>query len=69
MVVRPRVMPHAAVDGLIGVPSSFGAEFPDGPFFAVFRVEELDELVEGIAVSELGVCLRGAGSAWKSEIS
>lgn len=50
-------MPHATVDGVIGVPASFGAELPDGPFFIMFRVEELDELIEGVAVSELGVCL------------
>jgi hypothetical protein len=57
MVVRPRVVPHATVDGLVGISCAFCAEFPDCPFFAVFRVEELDELVEGVAVGELGVCL------------
>lgn len=57
MVVRPGIVSHSAVDSFVGIPRSFGAEFPYCPIVAVFGVEKGDELVERIAVCELGVCL------------
>lgn len=57
MVVWPGVVPHSAVDSFVGIPCSFGAEFPYCPVVAVFGVEKGNELVERIAVCELGVCL------------
>lgn len=60
MVVGPGVVADAAVDGVVRVAGSLGAEFPDGPAVAVLGVEEGDEPVERVAVRALRVGLRGA---------
>jgi hypothetical protein len=44
-MVGPRIVPDAAIDSLVRVPRALGAELPDGPAIAVFRVEEGDEAV------------------------
>lgn len=54
-MVGPGVMPDSVVDSFIGVSSALGAKLPDGPFFIVFGVEELDKLVERIPVCALRV--------------
>jgi hypothetical protein len=45
MVIWERVMADLPPDLLIRVPRALGAELPDGPAIAVFRVEEGDEAV------------------------
>lgn len=62
MMVGPGVMADAIVDGIVGVAGALGAEFPDGPVFSMFLVEEGDEAVERVAVRALRVCLRRAGA-------
>lgn len=59
-MVGPRVVPDPAVDLLVRVAGALGAELPDGPFVAVVLVEELDELVERVAVGALRVSAAGA---------
>lgn len=56
-MIRPRVMPDTIIDGIIRIPGAFSAKLPYRPVFAVFRVEEGDELVKGISIGELGVGL------------
>jgi len=60
MMVRPRVVPDAVVDGLIRVSGALGAKLPYGPIVAVLVVEEADEPVERIPIRALGVRLRWA---------
>ena len=57
MVIRPWVMPHATVYGLVGITSSFGTKLPYRPFFVMFGIEELDKLIERITICQLGICL------------
>jgi hypothetical protein len=56
-VIRPRVMSDAIIHGIIRIPGTFSAKLPYRPVLAVFRVEEGDELVEGVSIGELGVGL------------
>ena len=60
-MIWPRIMPHPSINLRIRVPCPFGPELPYRPFLAVFVVEELDEVVERIAVCALGVGAAGAG--------
>lgn len=55
-------MVDSVVDFAIWIASAFGAKLPDGPFLAVFGVEEFDELREWIAVGELWICCAWSGS-------
>lgn len=53
-------MPDPAIHLAVWIPRPLSAELPYLPFFAVFVVEEFDELVEGVAVGALGVGAAGA---------
>lgn len=55
MVIRPREMVNPAIYLLIRVPGAFGAELPNTPILAMFRVEEGDERVEWVAVCTLRI--------------
>jgi hypothetical protein len=63
-VIRPRVVPYPAVDGLVGIACAFGAKLPDGPAIAVFRVEECDELIERVPIRALREGLRRTGTVY-----
>lgn len=65
-MVWPRIVPHSAVDSLIGVAGTLGAEFPNGPVLAVLQVQEADELVQRIPICQLGIRLRRTRSARQS---
>lgn len=56
-MIRPWVVPYAAVDGLIRVSRPFGAELPYRPVVRVLGIKEGDEAVERVAVGSLRVCL------------
>lgn len=60
MVVWPRVVTYPPVDRLIRIAGAFCAELPYPPVFAMFGVEEFDNLIERVAVCALGIRLRGS---------
>lgn len=55
MVVRKRIVIHAVVNLAIRVAGAFSTKLPYSPVFAMLRVEELYEGVEGVSVCALGV--------------
>lgn len=61
MVVRPWIMSYSAIDFFIRIARPLCTELPDGPVVSVFGVEEFDEVFEGVAIGELGICARGTG--------
>ena len=65
-MIRPGVVPYAAIDGLVGISRPFGAELPYRPVIWVFSVKEGDEAVERVTIGSLGVCLARsrAGRRW-----
>ena len=56
-MVWPRIVPDTVVYSLVWVACTLCSKLPDRPAIAVFRVEEGDELVEGVAVGSLRVGL------------
>lgn len=65
-MVGPRVVSYPAVDSLVGVACSLGAEFPNGPVVAMFGIEKGDEAVERVPVGSFGVCLAGTRAGGKT---
>ena len=61
MVVWPRKMSDASIDGVIWVTCAFCTELPNRPIIAMLVVEKLDQGIEWITVSEGRVCRAGAG--------
>lgn len=55
MVVGERIVVDAVVYLRVGITSSFGAELPNSPVFAMFFVEELNKRVERITVGALRI--------------
>jgi len=53
------VMSNPPVNFLVGISSSLCSKLPNCPVLSMFMIEELDQLVERIAVCSLGV-----GTAW-----
>jgi hypothetical protein len=61
VVVGPRKVAYAAVDGVVVVAGPLGSEFEDAPFLVVSVVEEGYEAREGVSVSQGRVCDGGPG--------
>ena len=59
-MVREGVVIYAVVDFAVRVASAFSTELPYRPIFAMFRVKELYEGVEGVSVCALRVGAAGA---------
>ena len=59
-MVRERIVVYAIVDFAVWVARTFSAELPYRPVFAMFRVEELYEGVEGVSIRALWVGAAGA---------
>lgn len=59
-MVRPGEMVNAPVHFRVGIACALGTELPDAPIRTMFRVEEVDEGVERVAVCALRV---GCGRA------
>lgn len=60
MVVRERIVVYAIVNFTVWVACAFRTKLPNRPVFAMFRVEELDERIEGVSVCALRVGAAGA---------
>lgn len=61
VVIWPREVMNAIVDLGIRIPGALGAKLPDTPVLAMLEVEELDQLIERIAVCSLGICCGRTG--------
>jgi hypothetical protein len=61
-MVGKRVMVDAVVDFGVWIACTLCAEFPYRPVVAMFRVEEFDKRIEGVAVCALWICTTGSGS-------
>lgn len=55
-MIRPRIVPHPSIHSLIWIPGAFSTELPYSPVFAMFRIEEVDDPVEGVSICSLWVC-------------
>lgn len=62
MVVRPGEVVDSSIDLRVRVARTLGAKLPYAPIFAMFRVEKINQGVEGVAVGSFGIINGGAGS-------
>ena len=59
MVVGKWIVIHAIVYLAVRIAGAFGAKLPNGPVFAMLRVQKLDERVERVSICALGI-----GATW-----
>lgn len=63
MVVWPGEMVDSSIHLRVRVSSALGPKLPYAPLGAMFRVEEINQGVEGIAVRSFGEVQGGAGGS------
>lgn len=59
-MVGPGEMVDSSIHRRVRVSSTLGAKLPDAPLGAMFRVEEMNQGVEGVAVRSFGEIQGGA---------